>query len=111
MFFHSYSRGVMWEFWEKAKSDNVFKYTFAHEIGHEILLAHGGQTYSKSHKGTSGIVFQSPNSGTTYPRSGEIDIMKYAEENENKIPDFYNRSVADEKDVSGLLVISGISKK
>jgi len=49
--------------------------------------------------------------GTTYPRSGEIDIMKYAEENENRIPGFYSRSVADEKDVVGLLYISGLSKK
>jgi len=111
IFFHSYSRGVMWEFWDKSKSDQVFKYTFSHEIGHELLLAFGGQVYSKGHKGTSGIVLQSPNSGTTYPRTGEIDIMKYAEENENKISGFYSRSIADEKDVIGLLFISGISKK
>lgn len=110
MFFHSYSRGVIWEFWEKNKSEQVFKYTFSHEMGHEILLAYGGQAYSKGHKGTSGIVFQSPNDGTTYPRSGEIDIMKYAEENENRIPGFYSRSVADEKDVVGLLYISGLLK-
>lgn len=101
----------MWEFWDKSKSDQVFKYTFSHEIGHELLLAFGGQVYSKGHKSTSGIVLQSPNSGTTYPRAGKIDVMKYAEENENKISGFYSRSVADEKDVIGLLFISGISKK
>ena len=88
IFFHSYSKGLMWDFWDKSKSDQVFKYTFSHEIGHELLLTFGSQVYSKGHKGSSGIVLQSPNSGTTYPRAGEIDVMKYAEE--KKISGFYS---------------------
>lgn len=41
-----------WEYWEKKLADNMFKHTLAHEMGHEILLAYGGHTYSKKHKGS-----------------------------------------------------------
>ena len=104
-------RGAIWQFWEKAKADKSFKLTFAHEMGHELLLAFAGQKFSKGHKCTSGIIFQSPISGTRYPRTGEIDLMKYADENENNINLFHERSVASKEDVAGLLFISGISKK
>lgn len=101
-----------WEYWEKEFSDSDFKHTFAHEMGHEILLAYGGQMYSKKHKESSSI-FQSPVEGTKYPRTGEIDLMKYADENERSygIKLFSERSVAAQEDVASLIFISGISKK
>lgn len=70
-----------------------------------------GQLYSKKHKDSSTLVTQSPQKGSKYPSSGEIDLMKYADENEYKIALFHERSVAAREDVIGLLVISGISKK
>jgi len=102
-----------WEYWDKPYSDKKFQYIFSHEIGHEILLAYGGQLYSKKHKNTSTLITQYPLDGTQYPRVGEIDLMKYADENERSdvIKNFYQRSVAANEDVVSLLVISGISKK
>lgn len=99
----------VWEYWEKDFSENKFKHTFAHEMGHEILLAYGGQIYSKKHKGTSSL-FQSPVEGTKYPRAGEIDLMKYAAENERSplIKLFFERTVAANEDVASLIYISGI---
>ena len=78
------SRGTIWQFWDASKANKEFKLTFAHEMGHELLLAYSGQKNSKGHKSTSGIINQSPKSGTTYPKSGEIDLMKYADENGNQ---------------------------
>lgn len=102
----------IWEYWDKLLADNIFKHTFAHEMGHEILLAYGGQLYSKKHKGSSSI-FQSPIEGTQYPRAGEIDLMKYADENErNKnIKLFFERTIAAQEDVASLIFISGINLK
>lgn len=57
-----------------------YKMVSAHEIGHEILLAYGGHTYSKTHKGTShwSMVIQDPSEDATpIPTVGEIDLMKY----------------------------------
>jgi hypothetical protein len=65
---------------------------------------------SQSHHGSSGID-QNPKSGTTYPTSGEIDLMKYAEDNLLAISDWDKKMVANNKDVASLLFISGISKK
>lgn len=104
------SRGAIWQFWDASKANKQFKLTFAHEMGHELLLAYSGQKYSKGHKSTSGIINQSPKAGTTYPKIGEIDLMKYADENENNINLFHERSVASQEDVAGLLFISGITK-
>lgn len=102
-----------WTYWDKNRSDNDFKYTFAHEMGHEILLAYGGESYSKKHKGSSTLISQSPATGTTYPRTGEIDLMKYADENttDPSIQQFFERSVAANEDVASLMYISGIKRK
>lgn len=40
-----------------------------------------------------------------------IDLMKYAAESLINIPDGYTRMIANEQDVKGLLILSGISKK
>ncbi|PYF77285.1 hypothetical protein [Pedobacter nutrimenti] len=91
---------------DKAMLD--FKHTAAHEIGHEILLAYGGHVYSKSHKGSSTIVTQSPLGNFLYPGKGEIDLMIYYVENpQYPYPsDYIKRSVAAEKDVLGLVWLS-----
>lgn len=69
------------------------------------------QQISLTHHGSSTTVTQNPNPDTRYPRTGEIDLMKYADEDLSRIPTWGTRIVANSKDVTGLLFISGISKK
>jgi hypothetical protein len=61
-------------------ADQEFLETSAHEIGHEILSAYGGDTYSYGHRGSSTVVSQRRkplgDGGVSYPASGEIDLMK-----------------------------------
>ena len=38
--------------------DVDFKFTTAHEIGHEILKSYGGTAYSYGHKGSVNVVTQ-----------------------------------------------------
>lgn len=110
--FSGNSNNSTWEYWDKPLADNMFKHTFSHEMGHEILLAYGGQMYSKKHKGSSSVL-QSPVEGTKYPRTGEIDLMKYADESERRydLKLFYERSVAAAEDVASLIHISGLDLK
>lgn len=99
-----------WYFRNDEKADKDFQETAAHEIGHEIILAFGGHSYSKGHKGSSTILTQSPNPNMPYPESGEIDLMKYS--SDPFIPkDYYTRVIAAEKDVLGLIWLSKISFK
>lgn len=98
-----------WTFYETDLSNNKFKETIAHETGHAIVEAYAGFNESVTHHGSSEYS-QTPKAGTKYPRSGEIDLMKYAAESLVNIPDGYTRMVANEQDVKGLLILSGISK-
>ena len=43
--------------------------------------------------------------GTSYPATGEVDLMKYAENNRlpSTFQDFWDRSIAAEEDVKSLL--------
>jgi len=102
--------GQDWTFYPYQYSDKKFKETIAHETGHAFVESYAGFSESAKHHDSSGYS-QNPNSGTKYPRSGEIDIMKYADENLSKVPGWDVRLVANEKDVSGLIFISGISRK
>ena len=95
----------------KNDSDEIrsFMETSAHEIGHKLLEDYGGKTYSYKHKGSS-TWGQSPLKGTTYPATGEIDLMKYADE--DFLPeDFYERVVLSKEDVIGILWLSKINIK
>jgi len=94
----------VWRFRQKSSADKIFKRVFAHEIGHEILLANGGQHYSKTHKGSSTIL-QAVN-GTYTATGSEYDLMKYAEQNPR---DYDDKVVASEEDVLGLLAISQLT--
>lgn len=86
-----------------------FQETSAHEIGHKLLEDYGGKTYSYKHKGSS-TWGQSPLKGTTYPTTGEIDLMKYVDE--DFLPkDFYERVVLSKEDVIGILWLSKIKVK
>ncbi|MEM0941642.1 MAG: hypothetical protein AAGI25_17925 [Bacteroidota bacterium] len=77
-----------------------FSYTSAHEIGHEILKRFSNKDfYSYKHKGSSTLSETLPASkgGVNYPMSGEIDLMKYY----NNDPYWYDfkRIAASKKDV------------
>ncbi len=81
-----------------------FAYTSAHEIGHEILKKFSGKSFhSYKHKGSSTLSETLPTNegGVDYPNSGEIDLMKYY----NNDPYWYDfeRIVASENDVLGLI--------
>ena len=101
-----------------SKVDKEFSYTSAHEIGHNVLRAYsegagGSADYSYKHKGSSGYSDTIPTAegGFDYPKSGEIDLMKYY----NNAPYFLNydfeRIVAENKDVLGLIWLTKISVK
>ena len=68
---------------------------------------------AKKHKDSSTLITQDVKKGTIYPRTGEIDLMKYADENSrsSQISQFSERSVAAMEDVLGLIYISGIQRK
>jgi len=102
----------------KSKVDMEYGYTCAHEIGHSILRAYsegggGSADYSYKHKGSSGYSETKPVSegGVSYPISGEIDVMKYF----NNAPYFLNydfeRIIAEDKDILGLIWLVKIEIK
>ena len=99
-----------WGFYQSDYSNKKFKETIAHETGHAIVTAYAGTNESIKHHDSSGYS-QTPNKGTKYPSTGEIDLMKYAEDELSISPNWDTRIIANEQDVAGLLVISGISKK
>lgn len=104
-----YVKGNIWKYIDENKALLDFQETSAHEIGHKLLEDYGGKTYSYKHKGSS-TWGQSPLKGTTYPTTGEIDLMKYVDE--DFLPkDFYERVVLSKEDVIGILWLSKIKVK
>lgn len=99
-----------WFFIQPIRAMKDFIETAAHELGHEILKEYISFGKSITHKGSSSVM-QSPNGNYSYPPNGEIDIMKYTLYTEAKPIDFYDRVVADEKDVLGLLWCSKLKIK
>ena len=87
--------------------DKEFMFTAAHEIGHEILKAFGDVYYSYGHKGSVNTIMQSAKKDAPeYPKSGEIDIMPYYPFSPPL--SIYDRYVASEKDVLGLIWLTKI---
>ncbi|WKL47767.1 DUF4280 domain-containing protein [Flavobacterium pectinovorum] len=85
-----------------------FKFTSAHEIGHEILKKYGGTFYSYGHKGSVNSVTQSMKKhAPPYPKNGEIDIMPYYPVSPPL--SLYNRYEAAENDVLGLIWLTKIN--
>jgi hypothetical protein len=99
-----------WRYQNLTDEDDAFKETSAHEIGHEILSAYGGEDYSYGHRGSSSVITQTTleltDGGVSYPASGEIDLMKYY--NGTRPADFYHRVVACEIDVKSLLWLARV---
>ena len=104
-----YVKENIWNYIDENKALLDFQETSAHEIGHKLLEDYGGKTYSYKHKGSS-TWGQSPLKGTTYPKTGEIDLMKYTDE--DFLPkDFYERVVLSKEDVIGILWLTKINIK
>lgn len=102
--------GGRWFYRVPSAADQEFSETAAHEIGHEILSAYGGSTYSYGHRGSSTVVSQRRkplgDGGVSYPASGEIDLMQYY--HGIKPPGFYSRLVATEQDVESLIWLARV---
>ena len=102
---------------KKSNIDRDFSFTAAHELGHTILKAFaekgGGDTdHSYKHKGSSNYSNTIPVSegGENYPYKGEIDLMKYYNNNNPYWSDF-DRIVADQEDVLGVLWLTKLTLK
>jgi hypothetical protein len=98
-------------------ANGQFGRTAAHEFGHFILniyAADGAKfpEYSTTHKKTS-TAMQKPLKNTPRPRSGEIDLMKYSDDPTlpGTFQDYWDRSIATEADVKGLLWIARVMVK
>ncbi|NRS88566.1 hypothetical protein HNQ02_001480 [Flavobacterium sp. 7E] len=93
------------------KVDLEFQDTSAHEIGHQLLFEYGSRHYTYRHKETSGPTWvqQDAMPGTTYPTSGEIDIMKYGAT--SRPLDYLDRAVLSEVDLLGLIWLTKINIK
>ncbi|MCF6351232.1 MAG: hypothetical protein L3J23_09445, partial [Flavobacteriaceae bacterium] len=97
-----------WEYLPENKGIIRFIETSAHEMGHEILLAYGGQMYSKKHKETSSIL-QNITNKNSYPKKGEIDLMKYYKN--SVVYDYYDRVVASKEDALSLIWLTKLELK
>lgn len=89
------------------EDDEDYSHTAAHEIGHEILQCFGGKLdYSYVHKDSSTLLTQKVVDESVFPISGEIDLMKYYSDDSyytRLSNNFFERNVAAETDVKGLL--------
>ncbi|UTN02713.1 hypothetical protein L0669_15420 [Flavobacterium bizetiae] len=121
-----YSNG--WGYSFEKDEDEEFKETASHELGHELLQAYSGTAFSYQHKGSSYYFPQDTkptkgnetvwdiikrdkmpeSSGENYPLKGEVDLMKYY--NNDRIKD-KSRTIAAEKDVLGLIWLTKIKVK
>nr|WP_298117355.1 PAAR domain-containing protein [uncultured Pseudomonas sp.] len=107
-------------FWSAANypagfADGDFEHTAAHEVGHLILNEYGDgglvPEYSWSHKETSTVLTQSPVANHPVPGSGEVDVMHYHSDSPRGpqgYQDYWNRAVASEQDVKGLLWLTRV---
>ncbi|MGA4449407.1 PAAR domain-containing protein [Ectopseudomonas chengduensis] len=93
-------------------ADEDFAHTAAHEVGHLILNEYGDggliPAYSWSHKSTSTILTQAPVDNHPIPAAGEIDLMHYHSHSPRNYQDYWQRSIASENDVKGLLWLTRV---
>ena len=100
-----------WVYQYEKHEDVEFKFTAAHEIGHEILKAFGDVYYSYGHKGSVNVFFQTRKEGTPdidLTKNNEIDIMPYYKSANKLSYDSYNRYVVSSEDLLGLLWLTKI---
>ena len=97
---------IKWYYESEADADDTFKETFAHEMGHSIVWDYRGRSESLTHEGSS-TTSQKPNNSYNYPSTGELDLNKYSG---TSTTDFYERVVANEVDVKGLLWVSRLEE-
>jgi hypothetical protein len=102
-----------WYFKKEKEMLNSFLETTAHEIGHQLLFEYGGRDHSYTHKKTShwSWIIQDPIPGTKYPKDGEIDLMKYVDESEYSVKDYFSRIILSELDSSKLLWLTKLKIK
>lgn len=102
--------GNRWRYVVPSGADQEFLEDAAHEIGHEILGAYGGDTYSYGHRGSSTVVSQRRkplgDGGVSFPASGEIDLMKYY--HGVRPPGYFSRLTATEQDVESLIWLARV---
>jgi hypothetical protein len=102
--------GSRWRYVSAIDADEEFAATAAHEIGHEILSAYGGDSYSYGHRGSSTVITQKvktiADGGESFPTAGEIDLMKYY--NGAASVGHYSRVIASEQDAQSFLYLARI---
>ena len=69
--------------------------------------AYANRKYSWTHNYSSTEISQQPLPGTSYPETGEIDLMKYAEIRPDE-RERWRRSVASVQDVKSLLWLARV---
>jgi len=83
---------------QQRNEERYFKLTSAHEIGHEIIKTFGGEEYSYAHEGSSTLLTQKQKINPL-PITGENNLMEYYNDGYYD----YDRTLATEKDVLGLI--------
>ena len=84
---------------QQRNEERDFKLTSAHEIGHEIIKSFGGEAYSYAHEGSSTLLTQKQKENLRPTESKENNLMEYYSDDYYD----YDRTLASEKDVLGLL--------
>lgn len=107
---YEFYKGKKWNYRLDTNEDIDFKFTSAHEVGHEILKKYEGTFYSYGHKGSVNSVFQYQyDNAPEYPKDSEIDIMPYYPISPNL--SLFKNYAASEKDVLGLVWLTKIEIK
>jgi hypothetical protein len=91
-----------------ADADRDFMLTCAHEFGHSVLMEFGGIGHSWTHKGSTSIVQATKSTTPGYPKTGDIDLMRYYDDQKQSAS--FSRIIKDsratEQDVKCLLWMS-----
>lgn len=107
---YEFYKSKKWSYRLDTNEDVDFKFTSAHETGHEILKKYGGTFYSYGHKGSVNSVTQKmKDDAPAYKVNSEIDIMPYYPSSPNL--SLFKNYAAAEKDVLGLIWLTKIEVK
>jgi hypothetical protein len=107
---YEFYKSKKWDYRLDTNEDIDFKFTSAHETGHEILKKYGGTFYSYGHKGSVNSVTQNmKDDAPAYKVNSEIDIMPYYPSSPSL--SLFKNYAASEKDVLGLIWLTKIEIK